>query len=292
MRRPPRGRVAVAALAAILIVTVAWWTFALWPVPAGAPAWVVRTRALCFGVHPGGGPDLAGWMLLLGEPLAMLGILLTVWGAELREATRRIVSRWERSLALTAAPLIVLALAVLAERAGGSGGELFAVAEAPGTVSDFPRVDRPAPPLALIDQRGDTVRLDQFLGRPVLVTFAYGHCQTVCPLVVHDLVAARARLGRASPALLIVTLDPWRDTPARLPAIAAEWGLPVGAHLLGGSVADVEATLDAWGVPRLRDPASGELTHSSVVTLLDRRGRIAYTVTGGADAIVEYARRL
>ncbi|HEY9515861.1 MAG TPA: hypothetical protein VIQ74_09295, partial [Gemmatimonadaceae bacterium] len=85
---------------------------------------------------------------------------------------------------------------------------------------------------------------------------------------------------------------PWRDTPARLPAIAAAWELPAGAHLLGGGVDAVETTLDAWGVPRFRDSATGEFTHSSVVTLIDRRGRVAYTVTGGSEAIVKYARRL
>lgn len=292
MRRPPRGSIAVSALAAILLVTGVWWAFALWPVPAGAPAWLTRTRALCFGVRHGGGPDLGGWMLLVGEPLAMLGILLTVWGAELRDGLRPIARRWGNSLALTLVPLIVLLVSALATRARDGAGELFAVAEAPGAVSDFPRLDRPAPLLALIDQAGDTVRLEQFRGHPVLLTFAYGHCQTVCPLVVHDLVAARARLVHAPPVVLVITVDPWRDTPARLSAIAAEWGLPAGTHMLGGSVAQVEATLDAWGVPRLADSESGELTHSSVVTLIDRRGRIAYTVTGGADAIVEYARRL
>lgn len=292
MRRPPRGGVAVVALATILLVTVAWWMFALWPIPAGSPAWIGRTRALCFGVGPGGGPDLGGWMLLVGEPLSVLGILLTVWGAELREGVRRVARRWGHPLVLTVTPLVVLALIVLEARARESGGELFAVAEEPGAVSNFPRLDREAPPLVLIDHRGDTVRLEQFRGRPVLLTFAYGHCQTVCPLVVHDLIMARSRLGRASPALLVVTVDPWRDTPARLPAIAADWGLPADAHLLGGSVATVERTLDEWGVPRLRDLANGELAHSSVVTLLDRRGRVAYTVTGGVGTIVEYARRL
>lgn len=292
MRERPRGGAAVWALGAIVIVTIVWWVLALWPVPAGAPEWVGRYRALCFGVRPGGGPNLAGWLLIIGEPVAMLGILVTVWGGELREGLGPIARRWGSSLGLTIVPLAVLGLIVLARGVTERGGELFAVAEAPGAVSDFPRLDRDAPPLALVNQHGDTVRLEQFRGRPVLLTFAYGHCETVCPLTVHDVLLAERRLSRASPAVLIVTVDPWRDTPARLASIAAGWELPADAQLLSGTVSAVEATLDAWGVPRVRKTDDGEIVHSSVVTLIDRRGRIAYTVTGGAQAIEYYARRL
>jgi protein SCO1/2 len=292
MRVRPGGSAAVWALGAIVFITIVWWVLALWPVPMGAPEWVGRYRALCFGVRPGGGPNLAGWLLIIGEPLAMLGILVTVWGRELRDGLRPIAQRWGSSLGLTIVPLVVLALIVLARSASERGGELFAVMEAPGAISDFPRLDRDAPPLALVNQHGDTVHLEQFRGRPVLVTFAYGHCETVCPLAVHDVLVAERRLSRAAPAVLIVTVDPWRDTPARLASIASGWELPADAHLLSGSVAAVEATLDAWGVPRARKANDGEIVHSSVVTLIDRRGRIAYTVTGGAEAIEYYARRL
>ena len=48
-----------------------------------------------------------------------------------------------------------------------------------------------------------------FLNRErVLVTFAFGHCGTVCPTLVHDLLAARARGRHLTLPLVIVTLDP------------------------------------------------------------------------------------
>ncbi|HEY9427417.1 MAG TPA: SCO family protein, partial [Gemmatimonadaceae bacterium] len=231
-------------------------------------------------------------LAIIGEPIAMLGILMTAWGRELRDGLRPLAERWGRSLGLTFVPLVLLGLIVVARSASANGGELFVVSEAPGSIPDFPRLDREPPPLALVDQHGDTVQLERFRGRPVILTFAYGHCQTVCPLVVHDILVAEERLSRESPALLIVTVDPWRDTPARLASIASEWELPANAHLLSASVAAVEATLDAWGVPRLRRADDGEIVHSSVVTLIDRRGQIAYSITGGAEAIEHYARKL
>ena len=51
-------------------------------------------------------------------------------------------------------------------------------------------------------------RSKRFRGRPVLVTFAYAHCDTICPLVVGDVLAAQRQLTDRSPAVVVVTLDP------------------------------------------------------------------------------------
>ena len=136
--------------------------------------------------------------------------------------------------------------------------------------------------------------LAQFRGRPEFVTFAFGHCETVCPLIVHDVVRAQAGLPDLDPVVLVVTLDPWRDTPSRLPAIARQWGLGAHAFALGGPVVDVERTLDAWSVGRERDLRTGEVTHATLLYVIDRDGRIAFALAGGAGAatIAELARRL
>jgi cytochrome oxidase Cu insertion factor (SCO1/SenC/PrrC family) len=166
------------------------------------------------------------------------------------------------------------------------------VARASADVARLKRLDRPAPALGLVDQRGATISLAALRGRPVLVTFAYAHCQTVCPLVVQEVVRARERLTDRDPQVVVITLDPWRDTPSRLPAMARQWELPDDAYVLSGPVPDVEATLDRWGVTRTRDPRSGEIIHPQIVYVLDPDGRIAYSVTGDADAIAQLVRKL
>jgi protein SCO1/2 len=159
-------------------------------------------------------------------------------------------------------------------------------------VDDLPRLDREAPPLALPDQHGDTVRLAALRGRPVVVAFAYKHCTTVCPLVVYEVLNAQRQLAERRVAVVLVTLDPWRDTPQRLGEIAQAWQLPEDAHVLSGGVEDVNRTLDAWEVPRARDEATGEITHGEPVYLLDAAGRMRYKAPGYADAIVRLSRRL
>ena len=82
----------------------------------------------------------------------------------------------------------------------------------------YPRIDRAAPELGLVAQSGERVALASLRGRPALVTFAFAHCETVCPLVVRQALEAQSRL-RAQvdsgtlapervPRVVVVTLDP------------------------------------------------------------------------------------
>jgi len=285
-----RGALAVGTLAAILAITASWWALALWPTGGAGPAWLERTRVACFGTFDTGLPNAGGWVLLIGEPLGMLGVLVTVWGEALREG----VSGLRRSVVGRAAIGLTVA-GVLAGIAAAGVRVREAVAEPPvllGGGLPATRLDKLAPSLRLVDQSGAAVDLGQFRGRPVLVTFAYGHCETVCPLVVADAVRAVAEMKDRGPILLIVTLDPWRDIPSRLPHLAEQWRLPADAHVLGGEPGVVEAALDAWQVARSRDEATGMIVHAAPVYVIDRAGRIAYVAAGRTEDLVVLLRQL
>jgi protein SCO1/2 len=139
--------------------------------------------------------------------------------------------------------------------------------------------------MRLADQTGRPLHLAEYRGKAVLVTFAYAHCQTVCPLVVMDLLEVQRRLGASAPEVVIVTLDPQRDTPSRLPAIAEQWKLGANAHVLSGSVEEVEQVLNAWRVPRVRNSATGDFTHPNLVYVIGPDGRITFVTPAGADLI-------
>ena len=288
--------VALAALIGLLAITVAWWALALWPVQS-APTWLERTRFVCFGVTESGLPDTTGWIGLIGAPLGMLGILLAGWWREFAALMRK--ARVSRALAgtlLALASVLVLMLSgagYRVQQAGAARGPSFSDRSQQHAV--YPRLDRAAPALELTAHDGTTRSLAEFHGRPLLVTFAFGHCETICPLIVQDVLAAQARRRSAGegPVVLIVTLDPWRDTPSRLPHIAAAWGLPdEDVWLLGGDVDDVEATLDAWAVGRNRSTTSGDVTHSSLVYVIDHDGRIAFAAVGDPATLAALVGRL
>lgn len=280
-----RARSAVAALAVIVAVTASWWALALWPVGLRGPEWFLRTREVCFGATADALPNAGGWVLLIGQPIGMLVVLTAVWGAELRAGLALVTARVAGQLAVGAASaLIVAGLVSVVVRVRAAELERFSTGAA-DVAAQLTRVNDAAPSLALTDQSGRHVTLESFRGRPVLVAFAFAHCQTVCPGIVSDVMAARRRVGEDPPAVLVVTLDPWRDTPPRLATIAAQWGLGDDAHVLSGPPDVVERTLNAWRVPRVRNQRTGDISHPSIVYVIDARGRITYVVSGNAEAI-------
>jgi protein SCO1/2 len=287
-----REAVPLAALAAILLISAAWWALALWPLPADSPEWLQRTRLICFGSARDTLPTAAGWTLLIGEPVAMLTALATIWRDDLVDGLRGLwLSRPGRRVVVSAAAAVTLGLAAASGRVwAGTRGARFDPAV--GSPDDVPRLDLPAPPLDLVDQHGARLTVEAFHGRPLIVAFAYAHCTTICPLLVHDALEAQRRLAGLHAAVIIVTLDPWRDTPDRLPTMAEAWHLGPDAYVASGDTTAVQKTLDAWKVPRSRDMQTGDVTHPALIYLLDGAGRIRYAVPGNPDLIEALAARL
>jgi len=196
------------------------------------------------------------------------------------------------ALTMAALLLFVGAAAASARVAAASGREGPAAEYTPPPPANYPRLDREAPPLALVNQHGDTVTLGRLRGRPVLLTFAYAHCMSVCPVVVREVLDAQRRLAARRVQVVVITLDPWRDTPARLATVAEEWQLREDAWVVSGDTATVLRTLDAWNVPHARDGSSGEITHPALVYLIDGGGRLAYAATPQAKVLVALAGRI
>ena len=293
-----RGWVAISALTLILVSTASAWYLALAPLAPTAPAWLARTREVCFGTTTDGLPHLGGWLLLIGEPIGMIAALLIGWGDAVGEGLSGLVRSPIGRLATVGAVGTVLDGGVAAAQ------RVVAVSETtfdPGSGYDAAalvragRMDRAAPALDLVDQYGRVARVGEYRGRTWVVGVAYAHCTTVCPAVVRDLREVRRRLGENAPPLVLITLDPWRDPPSRLSAIAAEWGLGPDERLVSGTVDQVEQVLSAWQVPRSRNPATGELIHPALAYVVSPAGHITHLVDGTLEstllAIDELSRR-
>jgi protein SCO1/2 len=290
----------VGALAFWLGVTAAWWALALWPLPSETPEWLARTRAVCFNTTETGLPDASGWLLLIGQPIGLLVVLLAIWGQSVRAGLTALAAARAGRVAL-AATLAAVTLGLGAAAARVVSASAPDVAAAPGgdfPPDTYPRLDREAPELELVDQNGQPFDLARLRGRPALVTFAFGHCETVCPLIVRQTLDAQARVREQAtdddtptPRVVVVTLDPWRDTPARLHHLASHWDVAEDGFLLSGEVDAVNRVLDAWNVARQRDLQTGDVTHPPLVYILDASGQITYASSGGVEALVELLSR-
>jgi cytochrome oxidase Cu insertion factor (SCO1/SenC/PrrC family) len=120
----------------------------------------------------------------------------------------------------------------------------------------------------------------------------FAHCTTICPLIVESI--KRASPEALGAEVLLVTLDPWRDTVSALPGLARQWALPANAHVLSSSrVDDVVGVAAAFEVPVQRNESTGDVAHPGLVFLIDAEGRIAYVFNNPSPAwIREGLRRL
>jgi protein SCO1/2 len=277
-----------------LAATALWWFMALVDLPPTTPDWVLRARAICFSTGESGLPGLSGWLLLTVSPLSFLAALFTIWGAELQADLAR---RWRepplRRGLLGLAALLLLG-AVWSGLRIGNGLARGATWNAPlsGPMpAGYPRLNRPAPEIDLIGQHGGRVSLADLRGEVVLLTFAFAHCNTVCPVTLRSVLQGSE--GIAAPhRVVVVTLDPWRDTARSLAPIAARWGLGERDLALTDDVPRVTAILDSYGIPRERDLNTGDITHPPLVYVIDPQGRIAYALNRpSAEWVREAGRR-
>ena len=283
------------ALAFLLVTTAAWWALALWPMPEETHGWLLRAREVCFKTGPTGLPDRSGWILLIGEPIGMLAVLMVAWGAEVRRSLARLVSSLPgRAAAFAVMGLVALGLGAAVTRVAAARVPDVELAVADLPPETYPRVDLTWPDTpGLVDQRGEAFTLASLGGRSAIVTFAYAHCTTICPVLVQAAKEARDALrNEVDVAVVALTLDPWRDTPSRLPDMAARWGLEEGDFVLSGAVEAVEAALDAWNVPRERDERTGELAHPALTFLVEGDGTVAFATAGSPVQLAALGRRL
>jgi protein SCO1/2 len=132
-------------------------------------------------------------------------------------------------------------------------------------------------PLPLTDQRGVTRDWRRHRGAPQIVAMFYTSCPDMCPLIVDAGKAIEHALTpteRAGLGMVYISLDPVRDTPATLAALARKRGLdPAHWALASPRADDVRSVAGILGV-RYRQLADGQFNHTSALVLLDREGRI------------------
>lgn len=135
-------------------------------------------------------------------------------------------------------------------------------------------------PFELVDNEGQSVRWADFAGKWRMVYFGYTYCPDVCPFDVQRMMAGYRQFAAADPELaaevqpIFITIDPARDTPAKI----GEYTANFGDELLGltGTAAAVDQAARAFAVyyqPGEVSEAGGYLMdHSRAAYLMDRQG--------------------
>jgi protein SCO1/2 len=170
---------------------------------------------------------------------------------------------------------------------------VLAVAVAAGIVFALRNADEPAAPLSatilpagnelpeftLLDHDGATVGRSIFEGQWDIVFFGFTNCPDICPATMTVLGQARRALAAEGqeplPRVVLVSVDPERDTPEAMARYVAYFG--EGNLGLTGDLAEIRKLTDALGIffqkAGTDDEAYG-VDHSTVVLLIDPRGRL------------------
>lgn len=136
------------------------------------------------------------------------------------------------------------------------------------------------------DASGQLVAWSSLRGQPRVVSMFYTHCHLMCPLIIENSKSVQKQLSPAERrrlGMVMVSLDPVRDTPAAMQDVAERHRVPDGWQFLTPADNDVRAIASVLDV-RYRVREDGSINHTSVLVLLDADGRIRARseVTGAA----------
>jgi protein SCO1/2 len=133
------------------------------------------------------------------------------------------------------------------------------------------------PNFILLDQDGNPVSADVFRDHWNLVFFGFTHCPDICPLTLQTLSLAQQQLAEddeaAVPRIVLVSVDPERDTPERLAAYIDSFE---GQHIaLTGELAELRKLTGALGIffNKSGDGKDYSVDHSAVVIVIGPDGR-------------------
>jgi protein SCO1/2 len=125
-----------------------------------------------------------------------------------------------------------------------------AIAHGPGYARITQAYRAPAVPLVRADGTRVDFAADLDDGRPVVLSFIYTTCTTVCPVQTQVLERLQARLGAERDRVLLasVSIDPEHDTPSRLAAYAQSHGAGPQWRFYTGSEEASVSVQKAFGV--------------------------------------------
>jgi protein SCO1 len=179
--------------------------------------------------------------------------------------------------ALVSATGVVAGCGPSAQHSASTGSSRAVAASFSGPTASPPF---PAKPLVLRDYQGHPVDLGSYRGKALLVTFIYTHCPDVCPLIMGNLHAAQAMLGRAAGRLQIIAVstDPRGDTPRTVAAFLRAHQMTGRMRYLIGTRAQLGRVWRTWGIVARPAKANPDLVeHSAEIFGIGADGKV-YTL--------------
>jgi cytochrome oxidase Cu insertion factor (SCO1/SenC/PrrC family) len=143
-------------------------------------------------------------------------------------------------------------------------------------------------PFHLTDEKGHEVTDADYRGRWMLVFFGYTDCPDDCALTLQKMATALEKLGPLAERIapLFITVDPARDTPARLASYLANFDTRIVG--LTGDDEQIAATAKAYRVyysPAEHEKSGADIVgHSTFIYLMNQTGEFDALLPSDVDA--------
>ncbi len=167
----------------------------------------------------------------------------------------------------------------------------------PEAATEWPEA-RALPATQFVDHNGDAFASSQLTGRFTLMFFGFTHCPDICPTSMAVLAQAAGQLRESRvpvPRVVLVSVDPGRDTPAQLRGYLANFD----PEFIGLTTAEdeLEPLRTALGVSVMKQSLEGAqytMTHNPQVYVISPRGDVVATLSSAesADAVVRDYQRI
>lgn len=152
----------------------------------------------------------------------------------------------------------------------------------------------PLPEFELTADDGGRFDRNALRGRNSLLFFGFTHCPDICPATLSQLALARARLAddfdeTSLPDIVLISVDPFRDTPETLTAYVSKFG--PGVRGATGDLGELKKLAGAGGIYFAVSPqenGSYSVDHSAAVLVINKNAEL-HAVFGAPHSVDHFA---
>lgn len=139
-------------------------------------------------------------------------------------------------------------------------------------------------PFHLVDQTGKAVDEKLLKGKWSAVFFGFTYCPEACPTTLFALGQTEKLLNDKDFQTVFVSVDPARDTPAKLATYLSNTAFPHATVGLTGTADEVAGAAKAYHVfyQKAGEGAGYTINHSTITYLMSPRGQFVCVIPYGA----------
>ncbi|MHC1773985.1 MAG: SCO family protein [Lentimicrobium sp.] len=133
-------------------------------------------------------------------------------------------------------------------------------------------------------QNNENLQLSHFRDKIVIAALVFTHCESACPRIVADMQRIESSFSEKELeqiSFLLVSMDPERDTPARLTEFAAVHKLNSTWTLICSSPDATMEIANVLGV-KVKKLENGGFDHSNIIHIFDQEGVVVNQQNGFA----------